>query len=348
MRALLVANDPRAFDTGSAVRHRLHAYAKALGEVHVLSAAPNGTREVHERALYLHPVSAPRLLRLLVLASRARALVRAQGIEVVSAQDPFEHGLVGWWATRGTATRLHIQLHTDPFARDFARLSLVNRLRTWLMPFIISRAARIRVVSERLKDELTHRSYSRVPITVLPIYADLTRVRTVVRTPEKGRLLWIGRFEREKDPMLALEALAGARAAGVDARLTMLGTGRLARALAARASAHGLSSFVEFPGYADPLPYLAKAELLLVTSRYEGYGLAIVEALAAGVPVLATDVGIAREAGALVAERGRYIAALADWFRGGPREGRLASYPYTPFEGYVAAYAADLEAARDA
>lgn len=344
MKVLFVSNDPNVFEPTSAVRSRLRAYGRAIGEVHVLSAAPASADEVHEDALHLYPVQSSRLLRIPALAWRARALVRTRGIEVVSAQDPFEYGLVAWLAIRGTKARLHIQLHTDPFAPDFARLSLTNRLRTWLMPLIIRRAARIRVVSKHLKDELERRYHPQASVTVLPIYANLDRVRTVVRTPEGGQLLWIGRFEREKDPMLALEALAALRAAGVDARLTMLGAGRLKGALIARASMRGLEPFIDFPGHLDPLPYLATAELLLATSRYEGYGLAIVEALAAGVPVLATDVGIAREAGAIIAPREGYIQALVAFLKTGLPPPPPILAPYASFEDYVARYVADIVA----
>ena len=344
MKVLFVSNDPDAFKSHSAVRERLRAYADALVELHVLSTASESAGEVHEGALHLYPIHASQLLRIPALIRRARTLVREKGIEVVSAQDPFEYGLAAWWATWGTQARLHIQLHTDPFASDFVRTSFMNRFRVWLMSFVLLRARHIRVVSEHLKAELEHHYHLHVPITVLPIYADLTRVHTVVRTPEKGRLLWIGRFEREKDPMLALEALAAVRAAGVDAKLTMLGSGRLLKALAARTKVRGLTPFVELPGYADPLPYLARAELVLATSRYEGYGLAIVEALAAGVPVVSTDVGIAREAGAIIAPREGYPAALVQWFKNGPREGHLATHPYASFEEYVACYVADITA----
>ena len=79
----------------------------------------------------------------------------------------------------------------------------------------------------------------------------------------------------------------------------------------------------------------------------------IVEALAAGKPVLATDVGVAREAGAIVASPERFAGMLADWFEQGMRVGKLLHYPYQNFDEYVSAYTADIlacgeEAARSA
>ena len=355
MKVLFVSNDPKIFDATSAVHARLRAYAVALGlpaqagELYIVSSAPSGAREAHEAPLHLYPVHTSPFFRIPALVWRARKLVREQGIEVVSAQDPFEYGLVAWKAALFTKAHLHIQLHTDPFAPGFANvghpMSYINYARWLIMPFVLRRAARIRVVLPALKQHIVERfGISPERISVLSIYVDLARFRTVVRAPEKGILLWSGRFEREKGPMLALDALAAARAAGVDARLIMLGAGHLGAALKARAKQLGLDAFVEFPGYTDPFPYLARAELLLATSEYEGYGLAIIEALAAGVPVLSTDVGIAREAGAAIADRATYATALITLLRRGPTQPSPIPDPYPSFAEYVSAYVADLHA----
>lgn len=361
MKTLFISNDLSIFDAASQSRVRMRAYAAALGELYIVSAAPTSAREVVDGTLYLHPIHAGRLTRFFALVRHTRRLLHTQRIEVVSAQDPFEHGLAGVLAARHLGIPLHVQLHTDPFAKDFARTSLVNRVRLRIMPYVLRRAVRIRVVASRLKEEVMRRyGIPAERISVLPIFTDLARFRATSRASEQGSLLWVGRFEREKDPLLALEALAAARAAGIDARLTMLGTGSLVRAVEARAKVRGLVPYLTLPGRADPAPYLAKAELVLATSRYEGYGLAVLEALAAGVPVFATDAGLAREAGAAIASsRAAYAKEAAELLKKGPaappRPAGLGtpsldarSHPipdaYPSFAAYVEAYAADIRA----
>ena len=76
---------------------------------------------------------------------------------------------------------------------------------------------------------------------------------------------------------------------------------------------------VEFPGWQDPAPYLARAGVVLCTSKHESWGESIVEALAAGVPVVAPDVGVAREAGAVIAARSDLAQALTEALRSGAR-----------------------------
>ena len=61
--------------------------------------------------------------------------------------------------------------------------------------------------------------------------------------------------------------------------------------------------------------------------------------------MLSTDVGIAREAGAIVTTPEKFAESLSEWFKNGPREGHLESYPYKDFDEYVRAYCDDIVAA---
>lgn len=100
-------------------------------------------------------------------------------------------------------------------------------------------------------------------------------------------ILAIGRLTPQKNLALALETLALTRR---DRRLLILGEGDDYGALADRAAALGLGDRVRFAGYvADVRPYLAIADVLLCSSRYEGYPAALIEALAARVPVVSTN-----------------------------------------------------------
>lgn len=108
-------------------------------------------------------------------------------------------------------------------------------------------------------------------------------------TREPFLVLAIGRLSPEKDFLTLLDAFALMRTTR-PGRLLILGEGPQRRALERRIDALDLADSVHMPGYVDdPTPYLRRAALFVSTSRYEGFGNAIVEALACGTPVVATD-----------------------------------------------------------
>ncbi|HEY6836986.1 MAG TPA: glycosyltransferase [Gaiellaceae bacterium] len=112
------------------------------------------------------------------------------------------------------------------------------------------------------------------------------------REPVRGRILMVGRLAPPKRPDLALRALAAVRAAIPEAELHLVGDGPLRAGAEALTARLGLDGAVRFLGKREDVPeLLATAECALLASDYEGCPLAVVEAMAAGVPVAATDAG---------------------------------------------------------
>jgi glycosyltransferase involved in cell wall biosynthesis len=113
-----------------------------------------------------------------------------------------------------------------------------------------------------------------------------------------ARLLWVGRLGPQKRPDLALEALArlralpggpGAPGGPVDARLWICGEGPWRGRLERRAAALGLGGAVRFLGFQEnPFALMRAADLLLLTSDFEGLPNALIEAQGLGLPAVAT------------------------------------------------------------
>jgi glycosyltransferase involved in cell wall biosynthesis len=147
------------------------------------------------------------------------------------------------------------------------------------------------------------------PVRVLhdPVYL---RSVPAERTAPDGvcRILWAGRLEPQKDIGLALQTMA---ALDQPAHLTILGDGALRADTDAMIARLGLSQRVTRFGHVASIdPFLAKADVLLMTSHYEGQPAVVGEALAHGVPVVSTDctsmlreVMTIPEAGRIVSER---------------------------------------------
>ena len=108
-------------------------------------------------------------------------------------------------------------------------------------------------------------------------------------------ICWIGRFVDIKNPILALTAYSMLNSFEKShSKFIMVGDGELLEKCKAFAKANDLN--VSFPGWEMNIaPFLAASNLLLLTSRNEGFGMVLAESGQYGVPALSTDVGGVRE-----------------------------------------------------
>jgi glycosyltransferase involved in cell wall biosynthesis len=103
------------------------------------------------------------------------------------------------------------------------------------------------------------------------------------------RVVSIGRFAFPKDFATLVEALAATRA---DYRAAFVGEGPLLPEIAATIRQRGLTERIDLLGNRGDVPgVLASADVFVLSSRSEGFPVSILEAMAAGLPVVATDVG---------------------------------------------------------
>jgi glycosyltransferase involved in cell wall biosynthesis len=103
---------------------------------------------------------------------------------------------------------------------------------------------------------------------------------------------WIGRMTAIKHLPDVLAAFAALRARGIDATLCLVGDGPDREAVEERAHTLGIARHTLFVGYQrDVAPYYGLFDVLLLPSGNEGTPVVAIESLAAGTPVVATDVG---------------------------------------------------------
>ncbi len=103
-------------------------------------------------------------------------------------------------------------------------------------------------------------------------------------------VLAMGRLETQKGFDVLIEAFGRLAADFPDWGLAILGEGSLRPRLSDQIAALGLADRVQLPGVTvSPAATLRHGDLFVLSSRYEGFGLALVEAMAVGLPVIATD-----------------------------------------------------------
>lgn len=130
---------------------------------------------------------------------------------------------------------------------------------------------------------------------LIPNGARPVRVAARVRknSGKPARLLHVGRLERPKNQRLLIEAVSMIER---DFSLVIVGSGQLRPGLDEWVDRHGLSGRVTFAESSQVDRYFADADIFVLSSDYEGLPLVILEAMSAGLPVVATDVGGVGEA----------------------------------------------------
>ena len=131
-------------------------------------------------------------------------------------------------------------------------------------------------------------------IAVLPNPVDLEGIRAALRVSAAKssaglQLLAVGRLSREKGFDLLLHALAAARERFPGVKLILVGAGREEQALKSLCRELGLENAVCFAGHVDrPYSFFSSTTLFVLPSRHEGMPNALLEAAAAGLPIVAT------------------------------------------------------------
>lgn len=172
-----------------------------------------------------------------------------------------------------------------------------NRLLRKLLPRAFKRARAVVAVSNGVADDLaTFLDFPRERISVIynPVIERESHGYEAPRSDQSHpehtpRILFVGRFVEQKDIPTLLAAFA-ALLSEREAQLTMVGDGPLREAIEAEARQLGIERSISFTGeIADPLPLMQKADLLVLSSQYEGLGNVLIEAMSVGTQIVSTD-----------------------------------------------------------
>lgn len=228
-------------------------------------------------------------------AGEVREIVHSGNIEGIISFFSFPSGPAAWWAHRGSGVPYVISLRGGDVPGAEPRLAMVHRC---LAPFRrqILRSARAVVANSPGLKEMSEKA-DPVGVHMIPNGVDtaffVPSAQPRPRNPQP-RLLFVGRFQAQKNLTWMLEQLAEIRrSAGLSFGLDLVGDGPLRPALSARVSELKLSDVVQFHGWKDRSELRAfyqAADLVINPSLYEGMPNVVLEAMACGRPVLASRV----------------------------------------------------------
>jgi glycosyltransferase involved in cell wall biosynthesis len=266
----------------------------------------------------------------------------------------------------GVDTRVAVRVGTTVSIDLASRSALQRRLETLWMRLFYPLADTVIAPSRGAALDLArvaHLSPERVRAVASPLVADDLAMKAAqpvdhpwLTAKDRPVILGAGELCARKDFATLLRAFARLRGV-LAARLIILGEGRQRDKLQELARELGVADDVSLPGFvSNPYAYMVRADVFALTSRWEGFGNVLAEALAVGAPVVSTDCPSGpREIlqdgryGRLVpiGDAARLAEALAETLRERPdREGlRAAARPYE-IERATRAYLAALELGR--
>lgn len=271
-------------------------------EVTVLGTRPAGGDRFDlppsVRLISVPAFSLARLVRAQVSIAPAVVASTMQAVRDVRPDVIWAHGLqfqtthAAAWAARRLRVPLVVTAHIGDLTALRGLVGIAARTHeASLGRFILAASSRAIAVSEPVADHL-HRLSPSLAVDVVPNGVDLDRFRPVETAAHSGfQIGFLGRMVSNKGPDTAVRALAELVRRGVDARLTFAGDGPERTRLGRLADAQGVAGRVVFEGFRpDPEQWFATIDVLVRPSLTEGMPLGLLEAMAAGVPVVSSDV----------------------------------------------------------
>lgn len=219
-----------------------------------------------------------------------RSFFQKNMYDVVTAQDQYFLALIGLKLAKKFKAGFEMQVHG--FEKYYGARKIIFK-------FLIKRADSVRVVSERLKIKLIDEfKIEEGKITVAPIFNQLRTQNCELRekkVDDKFVFLTAGRLVPVKNIKMQIRAIAVLQKKYPNIKLLIIGDGEERRSL--EAESEKLKVNVEFLGWRDDVENIyKKADVFLLTSDSEGWGMVVIEAAGFGLPIIMTDVGCAGEA----------------------------------------------------
>ncbi len=304
MKVLNISLNKDILNFESATARRMLDYAGLVDEMSIIVLGTGG-EVIKKDNLTVYPTSKNKIKSILKALEIGREILNSDMKKeyLISTQDPFFTGLVGYWLKNKFKTPLQIQVHLDFFNSFFKRESLKNRGQGLIANFLLPKADCVRVVSTKIKKYLnTKLEIPEKKIFILPIYTNIQEIISYQPGVDLHKkypnfdfiILMASRLVKSKNIDLAISALRNILSKHPNAGLVIVGSGPEETKL--KRGSRDIHKNIVFEKWTDDLvSYYKTADLFLTTSFYEGWGRTAIEAMASGCPVLVSDTGLVGE-----------------------------------------------------
>ena len=310
MKILTIGFDKDLFKKGSIPQMRHVSYGALVEEMHIIFFASKKLgfekQKINEN-VWVYPTNSSSKIGFFVDAyNLGKKILRGKREKwLISAQDPFEAGLVGYLLKKRCRVPLQIQEHGDFFSAPYWRKeSFLNLIKYYLGSFLITKADGVRVVSDCIKKTLINKGVSEEKIIKVHVRTDLDywftqkpKVNLHDMYPKSDSIvLTAARLVKQKNLTLLIHAFKKVIAKHPRSLLFIVGQGPLEENLKKLTDDLQIKGQVIFlPWTDDVLSYFKTADIYALSSNYEGWGRVVIEAAAAKLPIVMTNVGCAGE-----------------------------------------------------
>lgn len=326
MKVVNISLDPKILDRETPAAMRVKSYGAMVDTYSVLVPTPSTmTVTISDSATVYGIAGSNKILQLWNIYRKLLSLVKEDKCDVIASVDMYYLGLIALFVAR----KHHLALEVSVLG-----IEKLTPLRHKIAKYVLKHASSIRALSHRLKTRLTTEfAVSEERIRVISIFVPtdtlgldmrsldevdsqhLEDLRKAFREKYDGYInfLTVSRLVPIKRIELQLQAIQKLVEKQKKVKLHVVGAGPEEKKLKELAHNLGVTDHVIFHGRQIGFElgvFYFECDCFVLTSDYEGWGMVIIEAATAGLPVIMTDVGCAGEF--LIHEKGGFVVPTND------------------------------------
>jgi glycosyltransferase involved in cell wall biosynthesis len=295
-RIVVIPSDPLyKYHQKGEIKARYWNPNNLFDEVHIISLSARNIEvdKVQEMAgdarLYLHAVGRPSMFSFPLYFAKVRRLVEQIKPDLIRAHGPWHTGSLAVYAGRALNIPTVVSIHSNRDEQRRCEPSLLLHMVRPLENYTLRNACVVICVSDYLHRYARKHGAERTYTVYNKVYCDRFEKRVESRCDGPLNILSVMRLDRAKFPECLIDAVAP-----LDMHLKLIGQGELEGPLRAQVAKLGLQDRVEFVRQVpnrEIHKHYQEADIFVMATHYEGFCIPVLEAMAAGLPIVATDTG---------------------------------------------------------
>jgi glycosyltransferase involved in cell wall biosynthesis len=295
-RLVVIPADPlyKYYDKGE-IKARYWNPCGLFDEVHIISLSPHDIAEekvqvlVGDARLRIHAIGRPTMWTLALYFSKVRRLIAAIKPDLIRAHGPWHTGSLAVYAGRALGIPAVVSVHSDRDAQRRHEPSLLLQMVRPLENYTLRKASVVICVSDYLHAYASRHGARRTYTVYNKVYCEKFNTQREKKRDGVLQVLSVMRLDRAKNPESLIDAIAP-----LDMHLKLIGQGELEEALRRRVRDLNIADRVEFIRQVPNVEiaeHYQKADIFAMATHYEGFCIPVLEAMAAGLPIVASATG---------------------------------------------------------